>query len=643
MKIAIDTECNALHNPTQIWLVVCKNIETNEYFKFRNITSDVSEKDKFLAFAGSVTLWVGHHFLGFDYPVLNSLVGLEVPDVANRCVDTLVVSKLVDYSRKAHSIQEYGLEFGFEKGKSHYVDFFKSWSQELEDYCVRDVDICHRIYNKYLYVITNASWSPSIKLEQEFQLVVNDLNVNGFSFNVVKAGKILDRVSSELSVLDKEILDAFPPTLSEIREVHPRLTGHGTLNKSDFRFVKSGDLSEYNGGPFSRCEWKRFNPSSHSQIIKVLSGAGWRPTDKTTTHIETEREISRLKYQKRDTELDLVLKDLYTKINNLRVTGWKINENNLSTLPDTAPSPARTLAKRILLESRRRTLTEWLGLVRPDNRIHGEFFGIGAWTHRMAHQKPNTANIPTDAKLYGSEMRSLWQAPPRRLLVGADAEGIQLRIFAHYIDDKEFTEALVRGSKDDKTDPHSLNQRILGSVCKSRQDAKRFIYAYLLGAGNSKLAQVLGCDISQAEEGLNRLLDRYAGLSLLKTTTIPQDAKRGWFTGLDGRRAAIPGDTQGSRKHLVMSGYLQNGEAIIVKRTVLRTCRKLKQLYRGADVKLVNVVHDEVIFEVPNDQVLAQEVNKIFCSSIVEVGEELGLRCPLAGDGHIGRDWSQIH
>ena len=98
--------------------------------------------------------------------------------------------------------------------------------------------------------------------------------------------------------------------------------------------------------------------------------------------------------------------------------------------------------------------------------------GIGAWTGRMAHQTPNTANIPNDLdtqgkkKLLGKEMRSLWRAPRYRLFVGVDAEGIQLRVFAHYIDDPEFTEALVKGKKDDKTDPHSLNQRILGGVCK---------------------------------------------------------------------------------------------------------------------------------------------------------------------------------
>ena len=155
-------------------------------------------------------------------------------------------------------------------------------------------------------------------------------------------------------------------------------------------------------------------------------------------------------------------------------------------------------------------------------------------------------------------------APPKRLLVGVDAEGIQLRIFAHYINDPEFTQSLVEGKKDDKTDPHSLNQRILGSVCKSRAAAKRFIYALLLGAGISKLSEILGCNDNETQEALDRLLLRYGGFAALKQEVIPIDAKRGYFLRLDGRPVKLPGETLSSRRHLAMSGYLQNGEAAVL-------------------------------------------------------------------------------
>lgn len=636
--IILDIETERLIDPQKIWVICCKCLETGEYFSFRDL-------DAFKEFYKDVDLWIAHHGCGFDFIVLNNLLGLEFP--VEKVIDTLIISKLVDYSRDGHSIEDYGLEFGHEK--IHFTEFSK-YSPEMETYCRRDVDICERVYLKYRRYIDNPAHHDSIVLEHQFQCVVNRLHDNGFAFNISKAVKLLDRVTTELAILDKDILEAFPPRLKLIREITPKETKYGTLSKTDFRWLADGDISEYNGGPFCRCSWNEFNPSSHSQIISVLANAGWSPTDKTTTHIQTEREYNRLKYTKK---VDNNKEVLYNKLLQLRKTGWKVNEANLETLPPKAPLAARLLAKRIMYESRRRTLTEWLELVKPDGRIHGKFYGIGAWTHRMAHQAPNTANIPNEfdtsgkRKLLGKELRSLWCAPKNRLLVGCDAEGIQLRIFAHLINDPEFTDALVKGKKDDKTDPHSLNQRVIGNACKSRAAAKRFIYALLLGAGLGKLSEILGCSDTEAQEALDRLLSRYSGWATLKSEVFPKDARRGWFIGLDGRKVRIPGDTEGGRKHLAMSGYLQNGEATCMKLATL----KWSSLLEAMDAKLVNFVHDEWQVECPNNMTTALFIAEMMASSLKIVGEGLKLNCPLAGsywnDDHkdytIATNWAYTH
>jgi DNA polymerase-1 len=595
---------------------------------------------EFKRFSQRVNLWIGHNFLGYDYPVLTSLLeGWDIENVTEHVCDTLIVSKLVDYSREnGHSIEDYGLEFGLEKIK---FNDWTQWSQEMEDYCIRDVDICARIYSRFSRVIGDTSWQSALKLEHSFQLVVNSLHSNGFAFDRKRAENLLADVREKLEVLDEKILKEFPPRQVVERYFTPKLTKHGTISRTSVPRSLHGSISEYEAGKqYPLYRTVEFNPASHKQIIGVLSSAGWRPTDKTKTHIDTERDLQRIRWSRGNSEPER-RGELESKLQQLALTGWKINETNLATLPDSAPSPARTLAKRILLEARRRTLTEWLGLVQDDGRIHGSFYGIGAWTHRMAHQRPNTANIPTDAKLYGKEMRSLWRAPRNRLLVGVDAEGIQLRIFAHYIDDKEFTNALVNGKKSDKSDPHSLNQRILGDVCKSRNIAKRFIFAYLLGAGVGKLSEILETDERGGQSALDRLIERYKGLQELKDTIIPADARRGWFRGLDNRKVPIPGETIGSRKHLCMSGYLQNGEAIVVKATILKAHSGILEIDKTA--KLVNCVHDEVIYEVANNVIRAEEVKEHFCSCIKEVGEELKLKCPLAGDGSVGLNWFEIH
>lgn len=646
MRIVLDVEANALVDPTRIWVVVCKDIDTNQYHIFR----EKENLDILKEFLDNTTLVIGHNILGYDLQVLNTLLSIDIP--LHKILDTLIVSKLVDYPRQGHSIEDYGIEFNLEKGK--FFDFSK-YSKLMEDYCIRDVDICHRIYNKYRRYIDHPDHRDSIALEHSFQLVVNQLHTNGFAFNVKKAEGLLEKVTGELAVLDEQILSAFPPREVLIREFTPKATRFGTISKTSVPRSLWGNIADYTvGGVYRHTRYEQFNPSSHKQIIAVLNEAGWKPVDKTKTHLETERELQRLKYNKyRDTELDIRLKELDNKLQELRITGWKVNEENLDTLPASAPPPSRLLAKRILLESRRRTLTEWLDLVSSDSRIHGKFYGLGAWTHRMAHQNPNTANIPNEfdtagkKKLYGKELRSLWCAPKNRLLVGVDAEGIQLRIFAHYINDPEFTQALVTGKKEDKSDPHSLNQKILGPVCKTRAAAKRYIYALLLGAGTGKLTEILGCTTHEADEAFQRLIRRYEGFARLKETRIPADARRGYFSGLDGRLVRIPGDTVGARRHLCMSGYLQNGEAVVMKRATLKWHDKLKDY----DAKLVNFVHDEWQTEAPNNLDICLKIAKMQAESLEEVGRELNLLCPLAGsywndddkDYTIATNWSKTH
>src|SRR5260370_7981854 len=667
MQVVIDIECDKLESPTKIWCVVCKDTDTGEYYVFRNLHEDQTEVEKFKTLVKRCTRLVGHNILGYDYPVLCNLIKFYDCISLTNIIDTLIISKLFNYSRQGHSIEDYGIEFNLPKGE------FNDWSKLSEDmvtYCIRYVDIWQRNYLSYLDSINNSKYRNAITCEHKFQIIVNSLHNNGFYFDITKCNKLLEKVTLELKNLDEEILKSFPPHLSLIREIHPERTKHGTLHRKDFRWVQDGDLTEFNGYPFCRCEFKSFNPSSHRQIVDVLTGAGWKPTDKTKTHVESDRQ-------------GIIREDL-------KKYGWKINETNISSLPSAAPRSARTLARRILFEASRRTLTEWSNLYNPSTaRIHGRFIAIGAWTHRMAHQKPNMANIPNElytqgkVKLLCGEMRSCFSAHKNKVLVGVDAEGIQLRIFAHYIDDQEFTDAIVKGSKHDGSDPHSLNQRILGSICKSRAAAKRFIYALLLGAGIKKLAEVLDSNEDKTKEALANLLGRYEGFARLKKTIIPKDAKRGYFFGLDGRKVNILGETESERRHLAMSGYLQNGEVVVMKHATILWLEKVSKRLRETEEKryanlvsdstiptyndnhwnnlgdrtfgtkkpiLVNLVHDEWQTEMPsNDLEEARWMAQIQCDALIEVGEMFGLKCPLAGsymnDGRetIETNWKVTH
>lgn len=749
MKVIIDIEANGLIDPTEIWCVVCKDVETCHTCVFERLTTDASEAARFREFASSVTCWIGHNLLSYDLRVLNDLHIYTPPDDCD-VHDTFVISKLVDYPRQGHSIEAYGEEFGLLKGD---IKDFSRYTPEMLEYCKRDVDINHKVYLKYKKYIDDSlkeKFGRGIPLEQNFQYVVNKMEKNGFYLDVPVVEKLLKKVETRLAELDAAFVSAFPPRLKLIREITPKETKYGTISLTSIPKHLRGDLTVFSvGAPFSYCDWVSFNPGSPKQVVQVLNEAGWRPEEKTDGHKDTEREYNKLKRMRtRPRELDIRMSALYTALNKLAVHGWKINENNLATLPTTADPAARTLAERILYESRRKTLVEWLSLTRlnikvekksideniakfggtknignenttlspitasrskimidllkskrlnancveennhslsitiipaeqsagysaadaiavldglrseglqssiTSTRVHGRFSGIGAWTHRMSHQKPNMANIPNEftldnsVKLLGKELRQCWRAPKGRLLTGVDAEGIQLRIFAHYVDNAELIHALVSGDKKKKTDPHSYNQGVLGDVCKSRAAAKRFLYALFLGAGNDKLASILECSRGECDLALERLLTQYPGFAILKSDVIPSDARRGWFEGIDGRKVRIPGEDIGTRRHLAMSGYLQNGEAVVMKTAAVIADPQLIQF----NSFIVDIIHDEAQNETPNNLDIALEVANIWDKAIIEAGEIYGLKCPMAGsyiNDHgkytIGTNWYMTH
>ena len=272
----------------------------------------------------------------------------------------------------------------------------------------------------------------------------------------------------------------------------------------------------------------------------------------------------------------------------------------------------------------------------------------------MSHDRPNMGNIPKfDEKQpektpYSDKMRRLWRAGEGRYLVGVDAEGIQLRILAHYINDERFTTSLISGRKEDGTDPHSLNRRALGRVCKSRDDAKTFIYAWLLGAGIEQVSFILGCNQAEARESNENFIKFYPGLQYLREEVIPRDASRGYFEGLDGRYVKIYGRDYDERKHYALAGYLQNGEAVVMKHAVGLWYPKLTA--EKVPFWWVNFVHDEWQTETIRDMEVAEYVARTQADSIREVGVLLGVRCPLAGsilNSHgkiaIGDNWMETH
>lgn len=637
MRIALDLECNALENPDIIWVAVCRNIDDLEdVHVFERPDQNPEGLQALLESARSI---VGHNIIGYDWPILHQHHIIHSEDIS-KLLDTLVVSRFLNFRRPGgHSLEALGAELGVAKQGLNVVDW-TVYSEVFKERCLSDTLINAKVFLKWEKYVNDPKYTEALKLEHDTAVICLDLYRTGFPFHRKRATELHSNLSKRLEELDRTLLDAFPPKTEKVGELTPRETKHGTIHGGDF-----ARLLRYGYTPADICLGQTydlllevpFNPGSHKQIIERLNEAGWKPTEKTDGHIDF------LKAKEKDPD----------RKKHFETFGWKIIEENLKTVPETAPEAARRLSERLILAARVRRLEEWLGLCTASSgplntpSIHARFNGIGTWTHRKSTSEPNMQNVPvakrtkkdTPLETYfhdlSDQMRELWCAPHGWRLVGTDADGIQMRVFAHYVNDERLIEALVSGDKDKGTDIHTLHWKALGDTCKGRDPAKTFIYAWLLGAGAGKVAEILECAIGSAKQAVERFLGFYPGLKELKRSRIPFDARRGYFEGLDGRPVIC------SSEHEMLGGYLQNGESIIMK----TACRKWRQDLRVAGLPFyqVNDVHDEWQTLVPDDPDTVDFVGKTQVAAIVAAGQMLKLNCPLNGQYKSGYSWKETH
>lgn len=450
---------------------------------------------------------------------------------------------------------------------------FSDWSEysdEMKTYCKQDVTITEQVLLHLRREMKGFS-DKSIRLEHSMQYIVSEQKRNGFMLDRDVAMQIYTGAKAEADRIETAVLEFFPPIVTErySEKTGKRLKDHV----------------------------EEFNLGSPAQVVKRLNEIGWKPYVKTKSG-----------------------------------NSWKICQENLDTIPDTAPPPVRDLKKWKILETRWKTAKDWLERMDVEGRVHGQVILPGAVTHRAAHQGPNMANIPSISDerglsgLFAYECRQAWTVPRGYRLCGTDASGIQLRVLAHYMNDPTYTKTLLEG------DIHTFNKEALGEFCKDRPTAKTFIYAWLLGAGVAKVAQILGCTTKQAEWSMENFLRSIPALKELKRKAA-MAAQRGYLVGLDGRRLGIESE------HKSLSVYLQGGETVIMRLSNVLWYNQAKK--DKLDFRQVAWVHDEWQTEVLEQH--AEIIGQMQVQSIRDAGLAFNLNCPLDGEYKIGGNWAETH
>ena len=285
---------------------------------------------------------------------------------------------------------------------------------------------------------------------------------------------------------------------------------------------------------------------------------------------------------------------------------------------------ARSVSEYLMLQKRYAQVHSWLEHVQDDGRVHGRVISNGAVTGRMTHQSPNMAQVPASHSPYGHECRSCWTVPEGKKLVGFDASGLELRMLAHYMDDKEFTNVLLT------EDIHTRNQ--LAAGLETRPQAKTFIYAFLYGAGDAKIGTIVGGSAKDGADLKRRFLSNTPSLESLRDR-VARASGRGYLTGLDGRRLRVRSE------HAALNTLLQAAGAIVMKQALVILDNYARQW--KLDYKFIGNIHDEVQSEVAADQ--AEKYGWLAVECLKAAGMEFNLRCPLDGEYKVGTTWAETH
>jgi DNA polymerase I-like protein with 3'-5' exonuclease and polymerase domains len=285
---------------------------------------------------------------------------------------------------------------------------------------------------------------------------------------------------------------------------------------------------------------------------------------------------------------------------------------------------AKLFLDYLLLQKRISQVKSWLDALGPDGRVHGKVITNGAVTGRCTHSSPNLGQIPAVRSPYGKECRACWTVDEGNVLVGVDLSGIELRCFAHYLNDPDYTNEVING------DVHTRNQKAFG--VPTRDDAKTVLYATLYGASPSKIGTIIGGSASQGKKIIDSFERNVPAYAKLKQK-VAKFSSKGKLPGLDGRMLNVRSE------HSALNTLLQSAGAIIAKQWIVCFTEELKR--QSIPYKLVAFVHDEVQIETKPEY--GEQVKEIVIKSAERAGTVLKLRCPVSAEGKIGGNWCDTH
>jgi len=297
------------------------------------------------------------------------------------------------------------------------------------------------------------------------------------------------------------------------------------------------------------------------------------------------------------------------------------------------------------LSKLRSTYTEALqAAINPDTgRVHTSYSLVGAQTGRLSSTEPNLQNIPIRTEL-GRQIRDAFVAEPGNVILAADYSQIELRLAAHMADVPALKEAFAEGQ-----DIHARTAlEMFGEVNRdTRGRAKTINFAILYGISRWGLAGRLGVSSDEAQAMIDRYFERFPGIRAYIHSTLESVRTNGYSETLFGRKcwfprigSSNPNERMGSERAAI-NAPIQGTSADIIKRAMVRMMPALEAAGLG-HVRMLLQVHDELVFELPEDDVAAaSDVIRNVMAGAAQPAVTLSI--PLGVEIGTGPSWGAAH
>ncbi|GAA7042789.1 DNA polymerase I [Helicobacter pylori] len=329
---------------------------------------------------------------------------------------------------------------------------------------------------------------------------------------------------------------------------------------------------------------------------------------------------------------------LYEKLELPKNKSHSTDEKSLLKILDKHPSIALILEYRELNKLFNTYATPLLRLKDKDDKIHTTFIQTGTATGRLSSHSPNLQNIPVRSPRGLLIRKGFIASSKEYCLLGVDYSQIELRLLAHFSQDKDLMEAFLKGR-----DIHlETSKALFGEdlAKKKRSIAKSINFGLVYGMGSKKLSETLNISLNEAKSYMEAYFKRFPSIKDYLNRMKEEILKTSKAFTLLGRYRVF--DFTGANDY-IKGNYLREGVNAIfqgsasdlLKLGMLKVSERFKN---NPSVRLLLQVHDELIFEIEekNALELQQEIQRILNDEVYP------LRVPLETSAFMAKRWNEL-